>query len=67
MEIMLALYVRTADVERSASVINNIKYHLRTKLQQNSLNRLMQIKVNGHSLDENKLVILVSAKENVVF
>ena len=54
-EIMLALYVCTAVVEKSASVINNIKYNLRTTLQQSSLNHLMQIKVNGHSLDENKV------------
>ena len=56
-EIMLSLSVRTAVVERSASAMNNIKNHMRTTLQQNNHNHLMQIEVNGHSLDENKVAI----------
>ena len=55
--VMLALSVRTAVLERNASVINNIKNHLRTTLQQNSHNHLMQIKVNGHSLDETTFIL----------
>ena len=57
-EIMLALSVSTAVVEKSVYSTNNIKNQLRTTLQQNSTNHLMQIKVNGHSsLDENKVAI----------
>ena len=56
-EIMPTMSVCTAVVERRVSVMNNIKNHLRTTLQQNSLNHLMQCKVNGHSHDENKVAI----------
>ena len=51
-EIMLTLSMRTAVVERGFSHMKNIKDPTHTLLGSNNLNNLLEIKINGPSLDD---------------
>ena len=50
-EIMLTLSMSTAIVERGFSHMNNVKDSTRTLLGNNNLNNLLEVKINGPSLD----------------
>ena len=51
-EIMLTLSMSTAIVERGFSHMNNIKDSTRTLLGNNNLNNLLEVKINGPSLED---------------
>ena len=51
-EIMLTLSMSTAIVERGFSHMNNVKDSTRTLLGKNNLNNLLEVKINGSSLED---------------
>ena len=51
-EMMLTLSMSTAIVERGFSHMNNIKDSTRTLLGNNNLNNLLEVKINGPSLED---------------
>ena len=51
-EIMLTISVSTAIVERGFSHMNNIKSSTRSNLGKDSMNDIMEIQINGPSLED---------------
>ena len=52
LQIVLALPIRTADVERGFSILNPIKYYRRSRFTVKHLENMSRIRINGPSLSK---------------